>query len=384
MIRADVIVGVMDRRVLSLKVAGLGVVLGCACTTEPALPPGVPIPIGVPSTLPDAGSDVPTTFHAPPVTMPPQMPDPPPPPPPALPPSPTKLDAAAPAPDAPPPPDTRPPPLPSPPVAPDAGVPGSGIQVDASPNVTRPPRPSPGSWWKPRAGTTWDWQLFTPINPTYDVQVYDVDLFENTAETIADLHARGRKVICYVNLGAWENWRPDAERFPRHIIGAAYHGFPDENWLDIRAINFNVLLPIIRTRLDLAVAKGCDAVEPDNINGYDTNTHEPSGFPLTYMDQLIYNRLIAGEAHRRGLAIGLKNDLPQVEDLVDDFDFAVNEQCFEYDECEYLLPFIEADKPVFQAEYTLPLSSFCAQAREYGFSSIRKTGPLDAFREICQ
>jgi hypothetical protein len=220
-----------------------------------------------------------------------------------------------------------------------------------------------------------------PVDPSYDVDVYDIDLFDSPPELIADLRARGRKVICYVNLGAWEDWRPDADRFPRAIIGLPYHGFPDEAWLDIRAIT--QLLPIIRSRLDLAVAKGCDAVEPDNVNGYDTMTHEPSGFPLTYMDQLIYNRLIAAEAHRRGLAVGLKNDLPQVEDLVDDFDFAVNEQCFEYDECEHLVPFIENGKPVFQTEYSLPLAAFCGKAREYRFSSIKKTDALNAVRELC-
>ena len=221
----------------------------------------------------------------------------------------------------------------------------------------------------------------SPIDPTYEVEVYDIDLFDSTPGIIADLRARGRRVICYCNLGAWEDWRPDAARFPREIIGMPYHGFPDENWLDIRAIN--ILLPIIRSRLDMAVNKGCDAVEPDNVNGYDTMTHEPSGFPLTYMDQLIYNRLIAAEAHRRGLAVGLKNDLPQVRDLVDDFDFAVNEQCFEFEECEYLLPFIENGKPVFHTEYALPLASFCPMARTYRFSSIKKTDALNAVRELC-
>jgi hypothetical protein len=230
--------------------------------------------------------------------------------------------------------------------------------------------------------TTWDWQLRSPIFPGHDVEVYDIDLWDNSADVVADLHARGRKVICYVNLGAWEDWRPDADRFPASVIGEEYHGFPDENWLDIRAID--ILLPIIRSRLDMAVAKGCDGVEPDNMNGFDTRTHEPSGFPLTYEDQLTYNRLVAAEAHRRGMAVALKNDLYQVEDLVGDFDFAVNEQCFEYEECRYLLPFIEAGKPVFHTEYDLPLEDFCDEANRYRFSSIRKSTHLDGPRESCR
>ncbi len=55
-------------------------------------------------------------------------------------------------------------------------------------------------------------------------------------------------------------------------------------------------------RLDLAVTKGCDGVEPDNMDGYAND----SGFPLTAEDQLTFNRFIANEAHRRGLAVGLK------------------------------------------------------------------------------
>lgn len=42
----------------------------------------------------------------------------------------------------------------------------------------------------------------------------------------------------------------------------------------------------MQARLDLAVQKGCDGVEPDNVDGYQNN----SGFPLTAQDQLAYNR----------------------------------------------------------------------------------------------
>ena len=41
----------------------------------------------------------------------------------------------------------------------------------------------------------------------------------------------------------------------------------------------------------------------------------------------------------------------QIPELVDSYDFAVNEQCHEYDECELNAPFLAAGKPVFNAEY---------------------------------
>jgi hypothetical protein len=91
-------------------------------------------------------------------------------------------------------------------------------------------------------------------------------------------------------------------------------------------------------RLDLAVEKRCDGVEPDNVDAYDGN--DP-GFPLTYEDQIDYNTFLAAEAHSRGLSVGLKNDLAQVEDLLDLFDWALNEECFQWDECGDLQPFID-------------------------------------------
>lgn len=106
--------------------------------------------------------------------------------------------------------------------------------------------------------------------------------------------------------------------------------------MDIRQTQ--ALMVIMNKRLDVAVAKNCDAVDPDNVNGYDQDT----GFPLSASDQLTYNRLISSAAHARNLSCALKNDLGQISDLVDDFDFQVNEQCHQYNECDKLDPFIQS------------------------------------------
>ena len=100
-------------------------------------------------------------------------------------------------------------------------------------------------------------------------------------------------------------------------------------------------------------------------------------------DQLRYNRLIARLAHERGMAVGLKNDLDQIPDLVGDFDFAVNEQCAQYGECADNRPFVDADKAVFHVEYELPTERFCAESRELGLSSMRKKYELGVWREAC-
>ncbi|MGW1543605.1 endo alpha-1,4 polygalactosaminidase [Streptomyces sp. NPDC002309] len=234
----------------------------------------------------------------------------------------------------------------------------------------------PRERWQPRPGTDWQWQLRDRVDTSVDAPVYDIDGFDNSADTVAALHDKGRKVICYLSTGAWEDWRPDAGEFPESVLGKG-NGWEGERWLDIRRTD--VLQPLMAARLDMCRDKGFDAVEPDNMDGYEN----ASGFPLTAADQLRYNRLIARLAHERGMAVGLKNDLGQIPELVGDFDFAVNEQCAQYGECEALTPFIEAGKAVFHAEYELPTARFCAESRRLGLSSLLKKYELGVWRETC-
>ena len=233
------------------------------------------------------------------------------------------------------------------------------------------------SWYQPKPGISWQWQLSGNINTSYNVDLYDVDLVETPQGTIDLLHIRGAKVICYFSAGTFEEYREDAYLFPAEVIGKQLEGWPDEKWLDI--VHFSRFASIIQSRLDLAVQKKCDGVEPDNVDGYDNDT----GFDLTYADQLIYNRWLAEEAHARGLAIALKNDLAQVNALVDYFDFAVNEQCFEYEECDQLLPFITQNKAVLGVEYELGTDEFCKQANELNFSWLQMEYELAGSRVAC-
>lgn len=232
------------------------------------------------------------------------------------------------------------------------------------------------SWWKPNLYTTWQWQLTGTIDQSVDVQMFDIDLFDTSAATIASLKSKGKIVICYFSAGSYEDWRPDASQFPAAILGKS-NGWAGEKWLDIR--NLSALGPVMESRLDLAVSKGCHGVEPDNIDGYTNST----GFPLTGSDQIIFNKWLAEKAHARNLSIGLKNDIDQVVALEPYFDWALNEQCFQYNECDTLLPFITAGKPVFTTEYKLKASSFCKQANKMKFMSMKKKLNLNASREVC-
>ncbi|MEU5223380.1 endo alpha-1,4 polygalactosaminidase [Streptomyces toyocaensis] len=246
----------------------------------------------------------------------------------------------------------------------------------ASPSPPRPSHTPGGTRWRPRPGLSWQWQLDGRADPSADVPVYDIDGFENTARDVARLHREGRKVICYVNVGAWEEFRPDRDAFPRSVLGRP-NGWRGERWLDIRRVH--VLRPIMERRFDMCRDKGFDAVEPDLVEGYGNDT----GFPLTAGDQLRYNRMIADIAHDRGLSVGLKNDLPQIPQLVDHFDFAVNEECAQYGECAELSPFVEAGKAVFHVEYSEPTGAFCGLSRQLGLSSMRKKPELGVWRDPC-
>jgi hypothetical protein len=223
---------------------------------------------------------------------------------------------------------------------------------------------------------TWQWQLSKAVDVTVDAQVYDIDGAGNSADVVRTLHAKGRRVICYVNAGAAEDFRADRGAFPPSLVGRG-DGWPGERWLDIR--RRDVLRPIMAARFDVCRQKGFDGVEADLADGFTNNT----GFPLTASDQLAYNRMLASLAHERGLSIGLKNDLRQVGELVGDFDFAINEQCVQYRECALLTPFIRAGKAVFHVEYGEDNARFCTQTVALGFSSMRKNKRLDAPRWPC-
>ena len=237
-------------------------------------------------------------------------------------------------------------------------------------------------WWQPTVGTTWQWQLQDlPLDTSIEAEMYDIDMFDNDAETVADLHVQGHKVVCYISVGSWEDWRPDADQFPASLIGNDYEGWAGEKWLDIRQID--LLAPIMQARLDECQAKGFDGIEPDNIDSYTNDT----GFPLTYEDQLNYNIWLANEAHDRGLSIGLKNDSGQVADLLPYFDWALTEDCFAEGWCEEMLPFVEAGKPIFAAEYTdtdITTAVFCPEAQILEISAILKNRDLDAWLETCE
>ena len=258
----------------------------------------------------------------------------------------------------------------------------SGASVDAS-STDAGGAPSAsaadsGGWWRPVPGVTWQWQLDGTLDTTLNVQMYDIDMFTNEPSTIASLESRGVVVICYVDVGTWEPGRPDSSEFPASVLGNSDPDGQGEYWLDIRS---STVQELMQARFQKAQTKGCDGIEPDNVDGYENDT----GFPLTAADQITYNTWVAGAVHALGMSVALKNDVDQIPQLEPLFDFELDEQCFDYDECDTLQPFIQDNKAALEVEYGDAglAASICPQANALKLDTIIKDMNLDAFRVPC-
>ncbi len=230
--------------------------------------------------------------------------------------------------------------------------------------------------WQPSPSDRWHVQYAGELEVPDGVDVVDLDMEETPASVIAGLRDDGIRVVCYLSAGSWEPYRSDASAFPEELRGEAYVGFEDERWLDVRA---PALRPLLTARIERAAEKGCDAVDPDNVNGFENET----GFDLTAADQLEFNRWLFAEVHDHGMAVGLKNDLGQAAELVDDVEFQVNEECIQYGDCAPLSVFTAAGKPVWSIEYTGAPDAVCPEAAELGFATWIKTMSLDATGHEC-
>jgi hypothetical protein len=139
------------------------------------------------------------------------------------------------------------------------GARGSGSQVTRSRSV-----------WQPSAGASWQIVLQNPIKITGtttspDVKIWDLDLDDNDVSTFRTLKTCGKRVICYFSAGSYEDWRDDKHEFLPSDLGETMDGWPDERWVDTRSSNVR---KIMKRRIALAASKGCDAIDPDNVDGY--------------------------------------------------------------------------------------------------------------------
>ena len=242
---------------------------------------------------------------------------------------------------------------------------------------------SGATWWQPGTGALpWQWELDHEIvttsasdmgtgDTTYTGSaaaaplVYDIDGFDNTAGDVAALHALGKKVICYVEVGAAESNRPDYAQFPTADLGTVVPSYPSEKYLNILD---PAVTTIIEARISMCAQKGFDGIEPDIDDSYTDST----GFTITQASNVAYLANLSAYAHSLGVAWGLKNGgdggdpatfVPQMLPYVD---FAVVEEPFFLTTISFFEPtFSGAGKAMFVAEYTSDTASsttFCPGA----------------------
>jgi endo-alpha-1,4-polygalactosaminidase (GH114 family) len=229
-------------------------------------------------------------------------------------------------------------------------------------------------------------------------QVFDIDLYVDArvsgndhtvnGAAVRAIHDRGAHAICYVSAGTAERFRPDYHRYVRfdrrhrhRLLGKPFSGvFPNEKWLNIKNGRGQraFILRRVEARTRKCARAGFDGVEYDNVDAY-AQGRRATGWRIRPRTQVVFNRALARIAHRNGLSVALKNDIGQLERLEPHFDYAINEQCFQYAECANNPPpgyraFIRSGKPVFQVEYRIPRRRFCGRAAALGTNSIKKAG----------
>jgi hypothetical protein len=249
--------------------------------------------------------------------------------------------------------------------------------VPASAAVTR---------WTPKPGVQWQWQLSSSptaaeLRTAYaaGARAFDIDVDGATAASVKAIHVLGAGVgaVCYIDVGGWEDYRSDAANFPASVKGKPMDGWPSERWLDIRQTA--VLKPLMQARMQMCASKGFNAVEPDVLDGYQSNT----GFPLTAAQQMTYNIMIAGLAHAAGLSVAQKGDVDQATQLQPYFDWTLNEQCGQYNECGALSAYSKAGKAVWIVEYS-GFPTVCAiDYSVAGAAAMKKSVDLNASRTPC-
>lgn len=260
----------------------------------------------------------------------------------------------------------------------DAAVSGADASTEAGGDAASGP-----GWWRPGTSSLpWQWEIAHEIQTTSAADmgtggttysgapaaapvVYDIDGFGNSAADVAALHALGKKVICYVEVGGAESYRPDYSKFPAAALGKGVPSYPSEKYLDIRDAT---VLAVMKERIDMCAAKSFDAVEPDLDDTYGFDT----GFPLSIGDEISYLTKLSDYAHSKGMAWGLKNGgdggdpAAFISGMLPHVEFAVVEEPYFLKTIDHFEPaFSAASKALFVAEYTNDTSSastFCPAA----------------------
>ncbi|KAF2665475.1 family 114 glycoside hydrolase, partial [Microthyrium microscopicum] len=126
--------------------------------------------------------------------------------------------------------------------------------------------------------------------------------------------------ICYFSAGTAEDWRPDYASFTSDTKGKCLPDWSGESWVDYTK---SAVWDIMAARIKLASEKGCDGIDPDDMDGYAND----NGVGLSEKGATTYLKKLAAEAAKYGMGTGLKNALEILPSVKNQVQFAVNEEC---------------------------------------------------------
>jgi hypothetical protein len=277
------------------------------------------------------------------------------------------------------------------------------------------------TWWKPtntgsNNGPGFQWEIGHPldVNSAADMgagalnaagqvaakpTIFDIDGILNPASTVAALHARGAKVICYIEIGSAGNYYSASDEHltttyyaqlkAAGVMGRKMAGYP-EYYININAAaTVRILESMIRQQ---CAAKGFDAVEPDIGDSYTDRT----SYPISLAQNAAFDNKLGAYAHSLGLAWGQKNGddnsaFSKAQEPT--ADFLLTEECNYYGSCPGVVaPYVQAGKLVLNAEYTddwgsntaTVLRKFCPADISRGIDGTLFTADLAGQRNPCK
>ncbi|SDT80912.1 endo alpha-1,4 polygalactosaminidase [Actinoplanes derwentensis] len=207
----------------------------------------------------------------------------------------------------------------------------STTPAPAASTTTAAPVTTSAGWNPPPANAGFDYQIGGAYTPPSGVTVVSRDREATPAAGVYN--------ICYVNAfqaqpGAeswWKSNHPDLLLKDKN--GALV---VDEDWNELMldfstAAKRTALVAVVGEWIDGCAADGFDAIESDNLDSYTRS----QGL-LTQAQAVAYATALNTRAHDNGLASGQKNtaELSSANAKKAGFDFAVAEECAEWDECD--------------------------------------------------
>lgn len=187
------------------------------------------------------------------------------------------------------------------------------------------------TWAPPPANASFDYQIGAPYTPPAGVTVVSRDHDASAASGLYN--------ICYVNAfqaqtdaaSWWKSNHPDLL-----LHDAKGNLVIDRDWNEIlldfsTAAKRAALTTIVGGWIDGCAGKGFKGMEPDNLDSWTRSKNL-----LTESQAVAYAASLVSYAHGKGLAVAQKNtaDLSTASARQAGFDFAVAEECADFDECQ--------------------------------------------------